>query len=205
MKLRAPHLRWLFYAAAALLLAAGLLSQAPVPSADVVLPAPRRPAPAETAATSANGTTSAAGIALQPRAAAPVLVDPFAGAAPTQQAARPPPLVLARPVAAQAPPEPAPPLPFGFLGRWTEQGRTTVFLQRGDKTVAVTGPGRIDDRYHLRAIDEQGLLIEHLPSRSTQILRFEAPPPMAAAAVAGAARGAPPTPAPSATEDMGEN
>lgn len=198
MKLRASHLRWLVYAAAALLLASGLLSQAPAPSADVVQPVPRRPAPLAASTTSAP---RAAGITLQPRTAGAVLRDPFAGMAPAQTSARPVPRAPSAPVAAQAPPGPVPPLPFGFLGRWTEQGRTTVFLQRGDKTVAVSGLGRIDERYHLRAIDEHGLLIEHLPTRSIQALRFDAPPPVVAASVAGAARAAPPP----ATEDPGEN
>ncbi len=222
MKFSLLHLRWLGYVVVAGLLLQALLSGPPPGAADVVRAVPRRVSGGSTDSTALSiGTAagaanrpspgSAAGpISLQIRAAAPVLADPFAAPFAARDHAQRQALALARARAPAQPQtgteasEPAPPLPFSFLGRWTEQGRTTVFLRRGDKTVAVGSNGRIDDTYQLRAINEQGLLIEHLPSRSTQTLRFDAPP--AAAAKAGAAQAALPlSAAPPSDETVGEN
>lgn len=93
-----------------------------------------------------------------------VRADPFhAPAAPP-----PPPASLAPPPP-PAPPQ-APPLPFAYLGRWTEDGGTTVFLMRGEHTVAVRGPGPLDASYRVEAIDEQQMVLTYLPLNQRQSL-----------------------------------
>ena len=215
--MQAAQLRWVLYAVAAGLLLVALWLAPPAGGGDaspVVQAMPRRAATAATAATAkatnpanpANAAVAGLPLQLQPRTAQPVVWDPFAAAGLLQWPAAPA-VPAAQPAAGAQPEgdtaEPAPPLPFSFLGRWTEQGRTTVFLRRGDKTIPITGLGRIDDRYHVRAIDEQGLLLQHLPSGSTQALRFDAPAPAAAGA---AAQAAPPPPgAPLSGDPMSDN
>ncbi len=75
--------------------------------------------------------------------------------------APPPP---AQPVQPPPPPPPeAPPLPFTFIGRLTEHGRTVVYLNLQDR-IASGGVGdTIDRRYRIEAIDDRAITFTYLP------------------------------------------
>ncbi|MBC5784457.1 hypothetical protein H8N03_16030 [Ramlibacter sp. USB13] len=92
--------------------------------------------------------------------------------------------------AAAAPPPPpppqAPPLPYTYLGKWIEQGQTTIYLARGEHHVAVRGPGRLDDTYTVESVNENQIVLNYVPLgiRQTLPLVPGAAPTQAAAGAA---------------------
>jgi hypothetical protein len=95
----------------------------------------------------------------------------------------------------------APPVPFRYLGKWTEGGRTTVLLMREGRSIAITATGRLDDQYAVQAIDEDRVVLQYLPSGATQVVPFDAPPTNKAQAVAPPPA-APPAAAPADDPDQ---
>lgn len=202
------RLRWIGYAVAAVLTIAamGWVGQGDesdgvvLPSARMATPGPSRPA-AEAPDPAAQRLAATVPL-LRPRQESDPLADPFDAAQEVAAAAAP-----ARPVQAEpqpvAPPS-APPLPFSYVGRWTEHGKTTIYLLRKDRPVAVLDVGRLDDEYSVQSIDEQGMVFKYAPVGTLQGLRFDAPPPVVASAAATsvAGRAAVPTgPAPAAPQN----
>lgn len=122
--------------------------------------AARRAAPGE------RITDGSALFAPQPRAGSDPTADPFA-MQPVAAAAAP---AAATPAAAPAPAPTAPPLPFTYLGRWTENGRTQVFLQHQGSNLTVAGPGPLTGDYDVRAIDEQSMELVYRPLKQVQRL-----------------------------------
>ena len=109
-----------------------------------------------------------------------VTADPF-GAAPVE-----PPRAPVRAAAPPPPPAPqAPPLPFTYVGKWMEDGRTIVFLARGGQNVAVRGAGKLDDMYEVQSIDDRQVVLKYLPLGTQQVLSL-APPGGAQVATAPA-------------------
>jgi hypothetical protein len=118
--------------------------------------------------------------------------DPFSLPAPP---APPQPAVQAPPA---PPPRPqAPALPFTYMGKWTENGKTIVYLARGDSHVAVKGPGRLDDSYSVESVDERQVVLTYQPLGVRQVLPLLAGAAPSATLSAGAA-------APSETESSEE-
>lgn len=98
------------------------------------------------------------------------------------------------------PPAPvAPPLPFVYMGRMVEDGVTTVFLTRNDKSYVVKAGDVLDGQYRVAAINPSGVELVYIPLGTTQLL-----------ATAGAAQAAPaplsarlPAPAAQSTDSAG--
>jgi hypothetical protein len=87
-------------------------------------------------------------------------------AAPTAQASR-----LARP----APPAPvAPPLPFRYLGRYVEGGRSAVYLARGDEPVLAVQGETLPGGYRVEEVAPDVVTLIYLPLGTRQ--RLPVPP-----------------------------
>lgn len=92
---------------------------------------------------------------------------PRSWARPEAQPASPP------PIAAPAAPPPAPtapPLPYKYLGQLREQGRTVVFLARGDAPVMAKAGEVIDGDYRVERISETEVEFTYLPLVTRQVL-----------------------------------
>jgi hypothetical protein len=161
-----PHVRWIVLAGAlALALAAARL----VGGADRA-PAPAGSAPAGTpariAAAPEEASVPLALDRLGPRTAALPAGDPFR-AISWQAAAQ----AEAR---ASAPPRPrrpeAPPLPFAYMGKLVEDGRTTVFLVQGERNLIVRAGDTIDGTYRVDGIGEHDMTLTYLPLGQRQQL-----------------------------------
>ncbi|OGA78197.1 MAG: hypothetical protein A3G81_31250 [Betaproteobacteria bacterium RIFCSPLOWO2_12_FULL_65_14] len=92
-------------------------------------------------------------------------IDPFARAS----FARPAPQVLA----SAEPPQPvAPPLPFRYMGRLTENGKTEVFVLRGEDIVSIAPGQKIDADYRVERITETAISMTYLPLKTRQSLEL---------------------------------
>lgn len=90
--------------------------------------------------------------------------DPFA----RRSFAAPPPAA-----APAGPAKPAaPPLPFRYLGKLTENGRTEVFLLRGDDIVSIAPGQKIDAEYRVERISETEVSMTFLPLGTRQSLEL---------------------------------
>ncbi|HEX6363684.1 MAG TPA: hypothetical protein VFZ93_12040, partial [Albitalea sp.] len=96
--------------------------------------------------------------------------DPFGS-----PALEPAPATLREPPPAPPPVPQAPPLPFTYLGKWVEDGRTTVFLGRSGQPVAVRGVGRLDGTYAVESIDDRRIVLKYLPLGTLQALSLSPP------------------------------
>ena len=90
--------------------------------------------------------------------------DPFAprSFAPVQQAAAP-----------QAAPQGAPPLPFTYAGWLTQDGKTEVFVKRGDELISIAAGQKIDDAYRVDAIGKSSIRFTYLPLKTRQSLELD--------------------------------
>lgn len=76
-------------------------------------------------------------------------------------------------VAAAEPPKPvAPPLPFRYMGRLTENGKTEVFVMRGEDIISVAAGRNIDAQYRVDAVSENTIRITYLPLKTRQTLEI---------------------------------
>lgn len=84
-------------------------------------------------------------------------------------------------VAAPVPPVPpqAPPLPFVYLGKWIEQGRTIVYLtlQGKGQNFMVRGGETLIGTYQVEAVEETRVILTYLPLNMRQTLPLGASPP----------------------------
>ena len=175
--LRASGARWLAYGLAAAFTAAAMVWVNEGDEADTVLPTSARTAATSTSTTTTDTRDSAAPLQLSTviaRPGEPPLADPFAASTgiTAEQAAQAA-VQRAAPPAPRAPMAPA--LPFSFLGRWKEQGKSFVFLQRGDRSYKIDGPGALDADYAVQSIDEQQVTLKYLPLGTVQDIRLDAP------------------------------
>ena len=106
-----------------------------------------------------------AGPPFEAHAAAPGPASPTAPPSPR-------PAIATAPVAQAA----LPPLPFRYIGSWTQAGRTTAMLQRGDALVTVFRPGPLDAQYRVVAIDGERVLIEDQALRLVRRLSLQMAP-----------------------------
>jgi hypothetical protein len=91
--------------------------------------------------------------------------DPFArrsfgGQPPAEQQA-----------AVRARPE-APPLPFRYMGKVIEDGKTEILLLRGDEHIAVAAGQKIDGEYRLDKASASALTFMYLPTKQKQTLEL---------------------------------
>lgn len=183
--------RWLAYAAAALLTGVAMAwvdrrDEAASGALPVVLPvalpvARSGPAAAPRAGAMDNPDSLPGSaerlVALAERTVTPPTSDPFETAATVAASMAAAGASTSRPMPIAAAPAPAlPAMPFTFLGRWTERGQTTVYLQRDNRSVSVRGVGKLDDEYSVESIDDQGIVFNYLPLGQLQALRFDARP-----------------------------
>ncbi|TAK84927.1 MAG: hypothetical protein EPO20_12110 [Betaproteobacteria bacterium] len=76
-------------------------------------------------------------------------------------------------VAAAEPPKPvAPPLPFRYMGRLTQDGKTEVFLLRGEEILSIAAGRKIDAQYRVDAVTDSAIRITYLPLRTRQSLEL---------------------------------
>ena len=192
--------RWMLYGVAALLTGAAMLAVQPqgeAGEAAASLPAarPARAVPAGTAP-----AAPAAPLALPQRPYGGAGRSPFgdpalaAAAAAAQAAAAAPPPTPVDSTAA-APAATAAALPFRFLGRWTEDGTSTVFLAQGQRQFTAVAGRQLTPDYLVEHIGARELRLLHVPTGTRQTL----------ALVAGQASSAPaagPAPAAADTEEQ---
>jgi hypothetical protein len=91
----------------------------------------------------------------------------------------------------------APPLPYAYVGRWTEAGKTVVFLSEQEHNIPVRGPGKLSESYAVRSIDDKQMVLVYLPSNTVQVL------PLTKAEGGAAMAAASPAAAPAAETEQG--
>jgi hypothetical protein len=71
--------------------------------------------------------------------------------------------------AAPAPAAPAaPPLPFRYFGKLTENGKTEVFVMRGDEVLSIAAGQKLDADYRVEGITESSISFTFLPLKTRQ-------------------------------------
>jgi hypothetical protein len=105
--------------------------------------------------------------ALERKEAAAPSSDPFASrsfGAPRQE----------RVAAVQPRPE-APALPFRYMGKVVEDGKTEILLLRGDEHFAVSAGQKFDPEYRLDKVTSTALTFTYLPMKTKQTLELTTP------------------------------
>ena len=75
----------------------------------------------------------------------------------------------ARPEQAQRAAAPsAPALPFRYIGKLVANGKTEVFVMRGDELISIAAGQNIDAEYRVDAITESSIAFTYLPLRTRQ-------------------------------------
>jgi hypothetical protein len=77
--------------------------------------------------------------------------------------------------AVEAPPPPppqAPPLPFSYIGRLSEERDTSVFLAMGERNLVVKPGDVIDDTYKVEEVSDSAVVLTYLPLSQRQSLRI---------------------------------
>jgi hypothetical protein len=80
--------------------------------------------------------------------------------------------------AAAVPPQPppqAPPLPFAYIGRLSEDRDTTVFLAMGERNLVLKPGDVIDNIYKLEEVSDSAVVLTYLPLSQRQTLSIGTP------------------------------
>lgn len=64
----------------------------------------------------------------------------------------------------------APPLPFTYIGKLIQDGRTEVFVLRGDELISIAAGQKIDAHYQVDWISDARIAFTYLPLKSRQML-----------------------------------
>jgi hypothetical protein len=76
--------------------------------------------------------------------------------------------------APQVPAKPAaPPLPFQYFGRLTENGKTDVFLLRGEELLSIAAGQKVGD-YRIDKVSDSSISFTYLPLKMKQTLDIPA-------------------------------
>jgi len=75
-------------------------------------------------------------------------------------------------VVQQQPKPTAPPLPFRFFGRLTENGKTEVYVLRGDELLTIA-PGQNIGEYRVEQIEQKSIAFTYLPLKTRQTLDLQ--------------------------------
>lgn len=72
------------------------------------------------------------------------------------------------------PPQPpqAPPLPFAYMGKLVEDGKTVVFLTKQDRNLIVRNGETVEGAYRVDEIREDRMVLTYLPLQMKQELAF---------------------------------
>jgi hypothetical protein len=73
-----------------------------------------------------------------------------------------------RRVAAAAAAPSAPPLPFRYIGKLIANGKTEIFVMRGDELISIAAGRKIDGEYRVDAITESSIAFTYLPLKTRQ-------------------------------------
>jgi hypothetical protein len=73
-------------------------------------------------------------------------------------------------------PPPPPPLPFTYMGKMLEDGKTVVFLTRGDRNYVVRQGATIDGQYRVDQIGARTMVLTYLPAKAKQTLAIGSAP-----------------------------
>jgi hypothetical protein len=142
-----------------LVAAASMVAGRERPALEVVQPRSAVTAPAA-------GTAADIDLAkLERREATAPQIDPFA-----PRSFAPPPVREARVRTAEPAAPSAPPLPFVYFGKVTENGKTDVFVMRDDEVIGIVAGGKIDDQYRVDAISDSSISFTYLPLKMQQSL-----------------------------------
>ena len=95
--------------------------------------------------------------------------DPFA----PRSFAPPAPVRRAAAAPVEAEPPSAPTLPFAYAGKLVQDGRTEVFVLRGEELISITPGQKIDAEYRVDAISESQIAFTYLPLKTRQSLELE--------------------------------
>jgi len=74
------------------------------------------------------------------------------------------------PKPAPPPPPAAPPLPFVYLGKMIEDGKSLVFLSKNDRNLVVKEGDIIDETYRVESIRPPAMTLTYIPLNMTQTL-----------------------------------
>jgi hypothetical protein len=66
----------------------------------------------------------------------------------------------------------APPLPFQYFGRLTENGKTEVFVLRGEELLAIA-PGQTLGEYRVDSVGDKAIAFTYLPLKTQQTLDLQ--------------------------------
>jgi len=66
----------------------------------------------------------------------------------------------------------APPLPFTYAGRLTQEGRTEVFVLRGEELISIAPGQSIDGQYRVDAISDTRIAFTYLPLKTRQSIEL---------------------------------
>ena len=75
-----------------------------------------------------------------------------------------------KPVIMEAQQPAAPPLPFTYLGKMTEEGKITVYIAKSGRNYALTGGEVIDGMYAVESIEAQKIIFNYIPLKTEQVL-----------------------------------
>jgi hypothetical protein len=64
-----------------------------------------------------------------------------------------------------------PPLPFRYIGRVIDEGRTSVFLAQGDDQHHSVQAGQTIDQYRVDQVTEDAITFTYLPTRAKKVLQ----------------------------------
>lgn len=143
---------------------------------DVVEPARARTTASAMPATSAKAEDRQDALAPEPRqrldGKTPDLFKPASWFVPPP----PPPRQQASAIPPPPPPPPqAPPLPFGFMGRYDDGVKPVYLLTKGDLVVTASVGDKLDGSYQVEALEGNALVINYLPLNQKQTLDVGAP------------------------------
>lgn len=88
------------------------------------------------------------------------------------QSFRPPPRPQPPPPELPPPPPMAPPVPFTFVGVWTEEGRETVFLDRGNQLLSARPGDTLPGGWRLDAVGAESLTLTYVSLNQQRTLRI---------------------------------
>lgn len=77
--------------------------------------------------------------------------------------------------ASPQPPPQAPPLPFAYIGRLSEDHDTTVFLAMGERNLVLKPGDVIDNMYKLEEVSDSAVVLTYLPLSQRQTLSIGTP------------------------------
>lgn len=150
----------------ALAAGAGIVTGREKPTLEVVQPRAERPAERPAGPAPARAPQPELDLDLERLTRSETMApqaDPFAArsfAAPAREQ-----------VARAAPPAPsAPPLPFRYFGKVTQEGRTEVFVLRGEELISIAAGQKIGAEYRVEAIGEKSISFTYLPLKTRQAL-----------------------------------